>query len=133
MPPPVLADVYIPGKTAAIRTTPGRTVKMVGGRAEIREPRDMPHMLRREDATVEVARSHVDWLPDWLRACGDDIRNCPKAKLILPDGFSLGPAPEYILYVGKPGPVVSAPEAEPEPEPEPEIEAESLEEFLNLV
>lgn len=88
MPRPTLAEVYIsPTKNFRVPTGPNRDVVFFGGKAIIVDPRDMPIILQRADATVEIPATQVDWLPGWLNQL--DELHPPKAKLRLPDGYGL--------------------------------------------
>lgn len=93
---PVLARVYLsPQKNFRIPTTPGRDVVFFGGRAEIRDSRDMWTILQRKDATVEVPASSMDLLPGWLNQL-DELHR-PMATLVMPDGYALGYEDKFFL------------------------------------
>ncbi len=94
--PDTLACAYHPtGAQWSIQTTPGRRLAFSGGVARITDARDMPYALRRDDLIIEVEPAYVDWVPDWLKACGEFFP--AKAELRLPEGYSVGPAPQFTL------------------------------------
>lgn len=85
---PKLADAYVvPSRSFSLPTTPGRRLDFRGGHAVLYDARDVPHVLRREDVIVEPDPRWLDWLPDWLHACGDPQR--VRANIRLPKGTSL--------------------------------------------
>lgn len=92
----IIADAFLRGgQNAAITTYPGRRIDFRGGHARIVDERDMPALLRMSNIVLEVRPEKVEWLPGWMKACGE--WNPPKADVRIPQGFTLGPAPDYEL------------------------------------
>ena len=51
------------GQSVAIRTTPGRQVHFRGGVAQVRELKDLPTLMAREDMTIEVSEDWSSFMP----------------------------------------------------------------------
>lgn len=92
-----IASVYLPGGVSRQMTTrPGHFIRFQGGEAKVYDERDMPAVLRQADAIVSPVMEKLDWLPDWMRACGE--HKPPVADIRLPEGYSvIGEWPEYRL------------------------------------
>lgn len=89
----VLANAYIGGgRDVAIETTPGRRLPFRGGVAEVIDERDMPVVLRMENARVEVDPSWRDFFPRWVEQC--DWRRPARATVVM-QGYEVGPPPTY--------------------------------------
>lgn len=91
---PKIADAYLDdGRVnVGIRSTPGRTVNFHGNHAEIHHENDLPAVLALSRVIVAFDRDHMDWVPGWLAGAGQ-----VSAVVQLPEGYALGPAPEYRL------------------------------------
>ena len=99
---PTMGRVYLDHpRSERMRTSPGRSLNILGGVATIYDARDMIHCLRRSDAIIEVEGEWIDFLPEWLRAC--DETHPARALLHLPDGRKMR-ASEYVLATSKPAP-----------------------------
>lgn len=86
-----------------IRTTPNRRVQFRACQATVNEPVDMPRILREPGVVVEVQEGYLDWLPEWIRQIPPGDNAPVKATVLLPQGYSLGPAPNYdVLKDGGP-------------------------------
>lgn len=74
-----------------IETGPGRKVGFPGGQAIIRDERDMPALLRRDDLIIHIDE-WVDFLPKWLNQCLEREHGTkpPRAQLELPAGYKIG-------------------------------------------
>ena len=90
-----LADIYLPGESRAFVTGPGTRLEFRGGHAIARTPEDVRWALRQPRATLAPEPRVVDSVPQWCQGCGHT--QPPVAQVTLPEGLTLGPAPEYAL------------------------------------
>ena len=69
---PVIAKAYLANSgTFAIYTIPGRRVSFIGGAADIKSDKDIPHLLQRADLTLDFDQEWaLSFLPRWMDDAG---------------------------------------------------------------
>lgn len=58
-------------------SSPGRSVRFMGGHATIKDGRDMVALLRRADVRLDVTAYAMNWFEEWVKAARDvraDVR-----------------------------------------------------------
>jgi hypothetical protein len=116
-----VADVYLrPPTTKAIKVRPNVTLRFRSGYAAVYDERVMVPLLRRPDVVVALTERYAEQVSAWLQEC-DDLHPA-RAEIQLPEGFTLGPAPDYRVHTPFPD-ITPPPVPPPSTDPATEIAA----------
>ncbi len=120
-----LADIYLhSGRNIARVTGPGRMLAFYGGRAIVRDLRDVLWALQQPDVVVQPTSRYWEFMPEWIRAVRDPAQggreaNAIVAGIVLPEGWHVGLPPDYALWHERDAAPVPYGWETPEPPPPP--------------
>jgi hypothetical protein len=77
-----IADVYVlPARSIMMPTTPGRTVRFMGGHAVVRIDTDLMALMRRSDVKIQLTPYALSWYEGWMAQVGERLQ----AELYVPE------------------------------------------------